>query len=261
MPLRGHFCLPCYTRLTFYRAYAIISDMYKKPVIGEGQMQIDYNKVDSTQIEPIPRSMPELVKQESSLTQLLRAHGTTEQELDDYAEKRGCSYDEAYRHFGISTTEVKSMSVDYPVVAATETISEDEDDIEKVVGPSALIAKRALHLTNVLAYYSKASQAGGVDRALDTPRSKDLYRRYSEDRLARIIGSRGTSKAKGDAEFLTAIGSQEMIDAGERPSDVGYKGQLEAEKFVKEYVGSKNRSDREKYRRVLRKQQKNFKKA
>ena len=234
--------------------------MLKRPVIGEGQMQIDYNQIDSVKPELILESEPSPVEQESSFSQLLSAHGITEQELDDYAEKRG-SYDAAYRHFGISADELKTMSVDYPLGTEAETTSEDdEDEIEKVVGPSILIAKRALHLTNALVHYSKASKAGGVDRALDTPHSKDLYNRYDENGLVRIIGSRGPAKTKGDAEFLKATGSQEMIDAGEAPSQVGYNGQLEAIKFVKRYVGSEKRSIREKYRRSLKKQQKRFQK-
>ena len=238
--------------------------MYKKPIVGEGQMQIDYNSVDPVQneliTEPITESIPEEIEQESSLTRLLRAHGKTEKELEDYAEKRGCSFNEAYRRFGISETEVDNMSVDYPAVDSVEESPEDKKDYEIIIGgPAILIAKRALHLTNALVHYSKASKAGGVDRALDTPHSKDLYKHYSENELAGIISSKGPSRAKGDAEFLTAIGSQEMIAAGERPSDVGYKGQLQAEKFVKKYVGSKQRSDREKYRTVLKKQVKKFK--
>ena len=223
-------------------------------------MQMDFNPDDSNKPEIIkPEIISPEVEKESSLTQLFRAHGITEKEFDDYAEKRGCSSYEAYRHFGISMEEVVNMGRNYPVGEAVEVIPKDEDDIEKIVGPSVLVAKRALHLINALVHYSKASQVGGLNRALDTPHANDLYKRYSENELARIINSRGPSRAKGDAEFLTAIGSQEMIAAGERPSDVGFKGQLDAEKFVKKYVGSKQRSDREKYRTVLKKHVKKFK--
>jgi len=231
--------------------------MFKKPIVGEGQTQIDFNPIDSVKAEIVPIE----VEPESSLSQLFRAHGTTEEKFDDYADKRGCSSHEAYMHFGISKDEVDNMSTYYPVGEVVEAIPKDENDIEKVVGPSILIAKRALHLTNALVQYSKASQANGFSRALDTPHAKKLYSRYSENGLARIIGSQGPRKSSGDAEFLKAIGSQEMIDAGERPSVVGYTGQIEADKFIKEYVGSKNKSDREKFRRVLKKQEKNFKKS
>jgi|GEM_PF-1798984 len=232
-----------------------------KSIIGEGQMQMDFNPDDSNKPEIIkPEIIPPEVEKESSLTQLFRAHGITEKEFDDYAEKRGCSSYETYRHFGISIEEVVNMGRNYPVGEAVEVIPKDEDGIEKIVGPSILIAKRAIYLTAALERYSKASQVSGLNKALDTAHAGDLYRRYDENALVQMIASRGPRTREGDAEFSKAYGRKEMIEAGEKPSKVGLDERTQTDKFIYSYVGADNPDDRRIYRSVLKKQIKKFKK-
>jgi len=235
--------------------------MYKKPIVGEGQMQIDYNSVDPVQneliTEPITESIPEEIEQESSLTRLLRAYGKTEKELEDYAEKRGCSFNEAYRRFGISETEVDNMAVDYPIEVSPEAT---EDEVSIPEGPSVSIAKRAIYLIAALERYSKASQVSGLNKALDTAHAGDLYRRYDENALVQMIASRGPRTREGDAEFSKAYGRKEMIEAGEKPSKVGFDERTQTDKFIYNYVGADNPDNRRIYRSVLKKQIKKFKK-
>ena len=89
--------------------------------INKDQLQIDYNQVDTDPVVSI------VAETESAFDKMLRDHGITEKELDDYSETRGCSYDEAFRHFGISQNELDVMQNNNN---SADSLSESVDSVQ-----------------------------------------------------------------------------------------------------------------------------------
>lgn len=79
-----------------------------------------------------------------------RDYKVTERELDAAAEIHG-SYDEAYRHLGVTPDEVEFESAPFEAVAA-------EPELPPIV---VSLADRALALTDIMAYFNKANQLQG----------------------------------------------------------------------------------------------------
>ncbi len=214
--------------------------------ISKDQLQIDYGQVDTDPVIPVG------VETESAFEKMLRKHGTTESELDDYAERRGCSYDEAFRHFGITRKELDNLNSPTPSDIAVDTKVEN---LPESPAPSVSIAERAINLSGALDDYLAYSRTSGFVRALES-HNTDIYRRYDDHRIVRVIESKKPYRTKGDAKFHKAFGVQALANAGYDLESTEHEAQMSANRFIDTYTGPENESARSKFRRVLKKQRK-----
>lgn len=188
---------------------------------------------------------------ESPFEKMLRAHNTTEQELDDLAERIG--YPEAYRRLRISRDEVISAYNDSANEVAPDVIGG-----EKIVdtGISVNRKERASRLTAALKEFSGYSRLNGFGRALYTPHVGKIQQKYDDEKIGKIIKGQQARIDRADKEFHRAFGAQAMIDGGVDPVEVKYEEDMQSNEFISKYIGPDNEKARTKFRSTLKKQMK-----
>ena len=132
-------------------------------------------------------------------------HGRiTEKQLNDYVDRRGCSYDDAYRHFGVTPDEVGDEDDQLPSEALRMlTTSEDTaqpsvadslaagntsslDSLKNVKpGPSLSLLGRAKALGTIMDYFNQRNKTEGADFSSDY---NGMDRRYGA-RTREVIGN------------------------------------------------------------------------
>ena len=160
----------------------------------------------------------------------------TEKQLDDYVETRNCSYSDAYEHFGVTPSEI--------------VLENSQPNAKK--SPSVNLGERAIHLSNALNSYLRASKLDGFSRA--SGYKEHIQNHYDIEDINNIGGSEKRFTKTGDKEFSKAFGGRALIDAG---YDAGFvKDELKANvnQFVAEHTGPYNRKNRTKLRKVLKNQ-------
>ena len=168
-----------------------------------------------------------------------------ESEFDAYTERNHHgAYAEAYKKLGITPEDIVIDGGDNPVV---EPLNQSR------IGANVRLAERAMHLLEVIRSNSKASQLKGFNEA--SKKSESINRRYSRNDILRIGRAEVSNKNAGDNEFYEAYGSLALRAAGFSVVTVNYNAQLESEDFRAKLAGPSNRAKREKYKRVLLKQQ------
>jgi len=162
---------------------------------------------------------------------MLRAHNTTEQELDDLAERIG--YPEAYRRLRISRDEVISAYND-----STNEVAPDVIGGEKIVdtGISVNIGRRALHLDKAKKHLSDYKRNKGFDKALHSHHKEEIQQRYNEEEIGRIIGSQQSYIDGAREEFHKAFGFQAMVDGGIDPVEAKYEEDMQSNEFIKKNI-------------------------
>jgi hypothetical protein len=194
----------------------------------------------SFDLEQAATNAPETasIPQETAYQKMLRRHGITEDELDEYAEKRG-SYRFAFKHFGITDEELAAL---------------DAPEIPTAYGVSVNLGKRAVHLLGALKEYSAASRSEGFDRALHTIRQVNLEESYDPKTIGKILKKTDTAFKRGEKEFDQAFGSRALIDGDFDPEEVMRYRYEDRSKFLDSFTGPGTKSEREKLRRRLRRQ-------
>jgi hypothetical protein len=203
----------------------------------EEEHQMSFNLAEQT-TENTPETIA--APQETAYQRMLLRHGISEEELDDYAEKRG-SYRFAFKRFGITDEELSAL--DGPEV-----------EIPTAYGVSVNLGQRALHLLNALKEYSASSRSEGFDRALHTVRQRDLEENYSPKTIGKILKKSDTAFRRGEKEFDEAFGSHALIDGDFDPEEVMRYRHEDRNEFLDSFTGQGTKSEREKLRRRLRRQ-------
>lgn len=180
-----------------------------------------------------------------SLEQFVREYdfpasgNVSERVIEEYADLHECSYDEAYKHYGIDPNEL------------------EQKDIEpSLIGPSVNLSERATHLKNALHEYSESSKISGFRHASENEGS-DIHKRYTDSQISRIIGSSEWHRDKGHEEFAKAFGAIALTDFGYDADTILNDIKTSERKFIDKYVGKDNKSKRDKFREILSKQESN----
>ena len=162
----------------------------------------------------------------------------TEKQLDDYVKTRNCSYGDAYEHFGVTPSEV--------------VLENSQTDTDKF--PSVNLGERAIHLSNALDSYLRASKLDGFNRA--SGYKEHIQNRYDIEDIDNISGSEKRFTKTGDKEFFKAFGGRALIDAGYGAEFVHNELEGNIKQFVAEHTGPypDNRKNRAKLRKVLKNQ-------
>ncbi|MEI7539295.1 MAG: hypothetical protein WCJ36_00790 [Candidatus Saccharibacteria bacterium] len=178
-----------------------------------------------------------------SLEQFVREYdfpasgNVSERVIEEYADLHECSYDEAYKHYGIDPNEL------------------EQTDIEpSLIGPSVNLSERATHLKNALHEYSESSKIGGFKYASENENS-DIHKRYTNDQISRIISSSEWHRGEGYKEFAKAFGTVALINSGYDTDIIMDDTKVSEREFINKYVGKDNKSKRDKFREVLSKQE------
>lgn len=215
----------------------------------EGQLQIDFetptNQGDNFVETPAENHVTE--GKNNKFVDILSKHHVTEDEIDKYVDQRGCSYDDALMHFGVSRKERDDFYTN-----TDEAVAEKTEPETKCV--SIDLADRAIKLLGSLDEYSRSSRANGFDRALDTPHADRIINRYDGNGIANIIHSQVTHKDRGDDLFRKAYGFDELVEAGYDRSDVYRMMQTDRYNFIESNTGPANVKSRKFLRNALTKQ-------
>ncbi len=153
----------------------------------------------------------------------------TEKQLDDYVDRRGYSYDDAYRHFGVTPDEVGSEDDQLsPEALLMMTTSEDAaqlsvadnlaasntsslDSLKNIEpGPSLSLLGRAKALGTIMDYFNQKNKTEGAVFSSDY---NGMGRRYGA-RTSEVIGNmHGKANTLG-RQALEALGVLSGGDSG-----------------------------------------------
>lgn len=112
------------------------------------------------------------------------------------------------------------------------------------------ISERASYLTEALADYAHASQLGGYANKLEEEKDYEGLKKNSANQKESML--------RGNYNFAKALGSLALILDGFDPYEVDKYERIASKEFRDKYIGKVNEKNREKYRRVLKKQTENF---
>lgn len=162
------------------------------------------------------------------------ARKVTEKDLDDYVDRNGCSYDEAYRHLGVTKNDIEWE----PVQPKIEVVNSQP-------GPSVDLGERATYLNGVLDQYLHASKLEGF--------ANTTTLHHSDSEMREIARKQAEYERHGDEVFYKAFGSAALINAGYDSSVVKADSHKAARDFAIEYTGHENEKKRDALRRYLKK--------
>ena len=186
----------------------------------------------------------------------------TEKQLNDYVDRRGCSYDDAYRHFGVSPDEVGSEDDQLsPEALLMMTTSEDAaqlsvadnlaasntsslDSLKNIEpGPSLSLLGRAKALGTIMDYFNQKNKTEGADFSSDY---NGMTRRYGVH-TSEVIGNMHSKANTLGAQAFKALGILSNGDSGvAMPVGHDYSGSIQS-KLLKDFGPSRAyRGDREK---------------
>lgn len=129
------------------------------------------------------------------------------------------------------------------------------------------LATRSAYLQEALGHIAQANMRAGFAWASDTPHRRDIEARYGHNTQGMLEGAdynRQRAYDKAKTAFAFAFGKMAMIDAGMDRAEVdamvddafsvsGHNKGSDKGPFLKEYADTKNRDNREAYRKQLRK--------
>jgi len=129
------------------------------------------------------------------------------------------------------------------------------------------IATRSAYLQEALGHIAQANMRAGFTWASDTPHRRDIEARYGHNTQGMLEGAdfnRQRAYDRAKTAFAFAFGKMAMIDAGMDRTEVdslvddafsvsGQNKGSDKGPFLKEYADTKNRDNREAYRKQLRK--------
>lgn len=107
---------------------------------------------------------------------------------------------------------------------------------------------RTYYLNKALKCYLHASQLDGYIKKLENDHSKNNSEKIKEN-----IEKRDISNFTGDNNFAIAFGSFELMLGGFNPDDVDKYQEKSSNEFKDKYVGVRNKKNRKKFRKVLKK--------
>ncbi len=162
----------------------------------------------------------------------------TEKQLDNYINVTGGSYDDAFRHFGVTPEQIIYEK-------------NEEEAVEDVIpnGPSVDLGERAINLSLALDDYLKANKLQSFNNA--SSYNQKISERYGSKEVSRIINSEGEARIRADEAFARAFGSEALVAAGYDPEHIDRETKSESVTFINAYTGRTNENKRKKLRKRL----------
>lgn len=133
----------------------------------------------------------------------------TSAELDRYIDTRGVSYDDAYRHFGITSPEEIDFSddPDYQAAIAEQAAASSADGSNPLAGlkgiepgPSLSLTGRARALDTIMRQFNQENKTRGAHESFEY---NGMDRRY--DRPTEVLGNMRSRSSRMGREAVEAL--------------------------------------------------------
>lgn len=155
-------------------------------------------------------------------------------DLDRWVDTTGHSYDEAFRHFGIESSDQVDFSDDPDYIAAVTATKDSEQaasastpatgDLEQ--GPSLSLVGRAHALDTIMRQFSQENKAGGADFSRDY---NGMESRYGNN-IDEVIGNMHSKASQMGNRAIVALDVLSNGDSGiPMPSGIDYSGSIESD--------------------------------
>ncbi len=187
----------------------------------------------------------------------------TEKQLDDYVDRRGCSYDDAYRHFGVTPDEVgyedDQLSPESLLMVATSEDAAQPSVVDNLAasntssldslknikpGPSLSLLGRAKALGTIMDYFNQKNKTEGADFSSDY---NGMTRRYGA-RTSEVIGNMHSKANTLGVQALKALDILSNGDSGvAMPVGYDYSGSIQSDLLEDFGSGRAYKRDREKF--------------
>lgn len=187
----------------------------------------------------------------------------TEKQLDDYVDRRGCSYDDAYRYFGVTPDEVGyeddqlspeallmiATSEDATQLSVADNLAESNisslDSLKNIKpGPSLSLLGRAKALGTIMDYFNQKNKTEGADFSSDY---NGMTRRYGA-RTSEVIGNMHSKANTLGGQALKALDILSNGDSGvAMPVGYDYSGSIQSDLLEDFGPGRAYKDDREKF--------------
>lgn len=158
--------------------------------------------------------------------------------LDRWVDATGHSYDEAFRHFGIESSDQVDFSDDPDYIAAVTATKDSEqaafasiDDSASVMGdleqgPSLSLVGRAHALDTIMRQFNQENKAGGADFSRDY---NGMESRYGNN-IDEVIGNMHSKASRMGNRAIVALDVLSNGDSGiPMPAGIDYSGSIESD--------------------------------